>query len=44
MLTHNKNYFDEMLKESGRKDVDNERNIKTVERILRAYVNMVNSF
>jgi hypothetical protein len=44
MQTHNKRDFDEMLKQSHRKDVDNERNIKTAERILRAYGNMVNSF
>ena len=44
MQTHNKRYFNEMLKQSHRKDVDNDRNVKTAERILRAYKNMVSSF
>ncbi|MBR3661667.1 MAG: hypothetical protein IKN67_00105 [Alphaproteobacteria bacterium] len=44
MQTHNKEYFTEMLKQSRRKDVDNDRNIKTAEKILKAYGSMVSSF
>ena len=44
MQTHNKEYFTEMLKQSHRKDVDNDRNIKTAEKILQAYGSMVSSF
>lgn len=44
MRTHSQKDFDEMLKQSHRKDVDNDRNVKTAERILKAYGSMVSSF
>ena len=37
MKTHNKEYFTEMLKQSHRIGVSDERNNKTISRLVKAY-------